>query len=113
MFLHFLFEKGEIKKDISIVVPTYRERQPLPSVYSISEVRQIENAVDRTTIKGKQDYAIILLASRMGLRRSDIVGLTFETVDFTNNKIHIIQKKTEEELELPLQVKFETAENFV
>lgn len=102
MFLHFLFEKGEIKKDISIVVPTYRERQPLPSVYSISEVRQIENAVDRTTIKGKQDYAIILLASRMGLRRSDIVGLTFETVDFVNNKIHIIQKKTEEELELPL-----------
>ena len=34
MFLHFLFEKGSISKDLSIIVPTYREKQPLPAVYS-------------------------------------------------------------------------------
>ena len=26
MLLHFLFEKGEISRDLSIIVPTYRER---------------------------------------------------------------------------------------
>lgn len=101
-FLHFLFEKNEIQRDLSIVVPIYREKQPLPSVYSIGEVQQIENMIIQSTTQGKKDYAIVLLASRMGLRRSDIADLDFDSVDFTYNKIHLLQKKTGEELELPL-----------
>ena len=58
--------------------------------------------IDRSTEKGKQDYAIFLLASRMGLRRSDIAELNFESIDFRNNRIHLTQKKTGNELELPL-----------
>lgn len=102
MFLHFLFEKKAIIRDLSIIVPTYRERQPLPSVYSVGEVRKIESLIDRSTVKGKQDYAIVLLASRMGLRRSDIAMLSHESIDFTNNRVRLLQKKTGEELELPL-----------
>ncbi len=102
MFLHFLFERGDISKDLSIVVPTYRERQPLPAVYTVAEIREIESSVDRTTPKGKMDYAIILLASRMGLRRSDIVNLTFDAIDFKYDRLRLIQKKTGGELNLLL-----------
>lgn len=102
VFLRFLFEKNMIQRDLSIVVPVYREKQPLPSVYSVGEIHKIENAIDRSTVKGKRDYAIVLLASRMGLRRSDIVELTFDSVDFENNRIHLIQKKTKEELDVLL-----------
>ena len=101
-FLHFLFERGDISRDLSIIVPTHRERQPLPTVYTVSEIRKIEASVDRTTLKGKMDYAIILLASRLGLRRSDIAGLTFESLDFQNDRLHLIQKKTGAELDLLL-----------
>jgi len=102
MLLHFLFERGDIQRDLSVVVPTYRERQPLPAVYTIGEIKRIESSVDRTTSEGKRDYAIILLASRMGLRRSDIVNLTFESIDFNYDRLRMIQKKTGAELELPL-----------
>ena len=102
MFLHFLFEKGAISRDLSIIVPTYRERQPLPAVYTVGEVRKIESSVNRATPEGKRDYAIILLASRMGLRRSDIVNLTFESVDFKNDRVRLIQKKTGAELDILL-----------
>ena len=102
MFLHFLFERGAISKDLSIIVPTYRERQPLPAVYTVGEVRKIEASVIRTTPKGKMDYAIILLASRMGLRRSDIISLTFDSLDFETNRLRLIQKKTGVELDLLL-----------
>ena len=102
MFLHFLFEKGSISKDLSIIVPTYREKQPLPAVYTVSEIKKIEASVDRTTPDGKRDYAIILLASRMGLRRSDIASLTFESIDLKNERIYLIQKKTGAELDLLL-----------
>ena len=48
------------------------------------------------------DYAIILLASRMGLRRSDIVNLTFDAIDFKYDRLRLIQKKTGAELDLLL-----------
>ena len=102
MFLHFLFERGDIAKDLSIIVPTYRERQPLPAVYTVAEIRRIESSVDRTTPKGMMDYAIILLASRMGLRRSDIISLTFDSIDFKHDRLRLIQKKTGVELDLLL-----------
>ncbi len=102
MFLHFLFEKGFLSKDLSIIVPTYREKQPLPAVYTVSEVKKIEASVDRNTPEGKRDYAIILLASRMGLRRSDIAKLTFESIDLKNDRLYLIQKKTGAELNMLL-----------
>ena len=102
MFLHFLFEKGFLSKDLSIIVPTYREKQPLPAIYTVSEVKKIEASVDRNTPEGKRDYAIILLASRMGLRRSDIAKLTFESIDLKNDRLYLIQKKTGAELNMLL-----------
>jgi site-specific recombinase XerD len=39
----------------------------IPSVYSISEIIKLENSVDRTTLLGLRDYAMILLASRTGM----------------------------------------------
>jgi integrase len=102
MFLHFLFERGDISRDLSIIVPRYRERQPLPAVYTVAEIRRIESSIDRTTPRGKMDYAIVLLASRMGLRRSDIVNLTFSSIDFKCDRLRMIQKKNGAELDLLL-----------
>ena len=102
MFLPFLFERGDISRDLSIIVPRYRERQPLPAVYTVAEIRRIESSIDRTTPRGKMDYAIVLLASRMGLRRSDIVNLTFSSIDFKCDRLRMIQKKNGAELDLLL-----------
>ena len=73
----------------------------IPSVYSIDEIKRIENSIDTPTIQGKRDYAIILLTSRMGLRSSDIVKLRIEDI-IEKDELNIIQQKTGRPPHFPL-----------
>jgi integrase len=59
-------------------------------------------AVDRGNPRGRRDYAMMLLAARLGLRSSDICGLTFENLLWAQNLIALIQEKTKKRIELPL-----------
>lgn len=74
----------------------------IPSVYTPQEIEAIINAIDRTTSKGKRDYAIILLGARYGLRNSDIRGLRFCNLDWENNRLCFAQQKTGKRITLPL-----------
>ena len=62
----------------------------------------IERSIDRGGSVGKRDYAMFLLASRLGLRASDIAKLKFADINWENNEITIIQYKTNKEIILPL-----------
>ena len=78
-------------------------RQPkIPSVYSVEEIERLIKAIDRGGSQGKRDYAMILLAARYGLRVSDIVGLRYCNLDWTTNRIVLVQRKTGKKTELPL-----------
>jgi integrase len=46
--------------------------QRSPSVWEQELVVKLLEAVDRSSAKGKRDYAILLLACRLGLRAGDI-----------------------------------------
>lgn len=101
LFLKYLTLEEKLETDYSTLVPHYSRPYVIPSVYSIDEIKRIENAVDTSTIQGKRDYAIILLASRMGLRSGDIVKLKIEDIK-GKSEINIIQQKTGKALHLPL-----------
>lgn len=60
------------------------------------------SAIDRATPIGKRDYAVSLLAIRLGLRGCDIRELKLKDFDWKSNSINICQKKTQEPLSLPL-----------
>ncbi|HBV15444.1 site-specific integrase, partial [Chryseobacterium carnipullorum] len=81
-----------------------RSDKKLPSHYTPEEVMCIEKSIDRKYAIGKRDYAIILLATRLGLRSSDIRLLQFSNIDWENNVIILEQFKTKEPIELPLLV---------
>jgi len=108
-FLHYLYENNVVNADFSGIVPKYHRGKVLPTTYTIDEIHRLEAAVDRTSKNGKRNYAIILLASRLGLRSGDIVRLTFENVDFKGNSINFIQEKTSQPLSLPLLPEIRTA----
>lgn len=106
-FLRFLVENGHMERDYSFLVPYVRPPQPIPSVYSIDEIQRIEAHVRHDATKGitsigKRDYAMLLLATRLGLRPCDIASLTFSELDFQAETIRIMQKKTDAPLELPI-----------
>lgn len=103
-FLRYLKREGILAIDWSYQVPKdcYRQEAKLPTTYTMDEVDRMLKAVDRGNPKGKRDYAMMLLAARLGLRSSDICGLTFENLIWAQNLIVLIQEKTKKRVELPL-----------
>ncbi len=92
--LIYLFENGVTKANFSACVPTPSYPQTLPSVYSGDEVARLLSSVDRSTGLGKRDYAVLMLATHLGLRSSDIVNLSFKDIDHASKTITIVQVKT-------------------
>lgn len=105
-FFRFLYEECVTQSDLSAALQHYKwvKREKLPSVYNKNEVFQIESSIHREDATGKRNYAMVLLASRLGLRASDIAQLTFGNIDWENSTITLSQFKTGKKIELPLLV---------
>ena len=102
LFLKYLYEIGIVKTDLSVIIPRYKRRKPIPTVYSPTEVQQIEESIDDSNDTGKRNLAIVRLASRMGLRSGDIAKLKWSEIDFVTGYITIIQEKTRVPLTLQM-----------
>lgn len=103
-FLRFLYQKGYIENNLavfipSISVPSYNH---IPDIIEEKDIVKIFSVIDRNTKSGKFMYAILILATKYGLRIGDIKNLKFENIQWKTNKIKFIQSKTNNELELPL-----------
>ncbi|MEQ8192151.1 MAG: site-specific integrase [Candidatus Eremiobacterota bacterium] len=103
-FLRYMQDNRILESDWSYLVPqdNYRKEAKLPTTYEKYEIEKIIKAVDRGNPKGKRDYAIILLAARLGLRSSDICRMKFENLVWEQNLIVFTQQKTSKRIELPL-----------
>lgn len=100
MFLKFLNLSDLVKEDYSTLVPHYKKAIIIPVTYSENEVNRFETAIDRNTAIGKRDYAMLILATRLGMRSGDIVKLSLEELDFQQETIHLIQEKNNQSLNL-------------
>jgi integrase len=102
--LRYLHSVNIIPNDLSAVLPKirYSKKAKIPSAYTKDEVEKMISCIDRGNPKGKRDYALILMAARLGLRATDIANLTFSSFKWDKNVIEIIQKKTGEVVVLPL-----------
>jgi site-specific recombinase XerD len=103
-FLRHIYETSLVGVDWSYLLPkdNYKKEARLPSTYSRNEIEQILKAVDRGNSKGKRDFAMVLLAVRLGLRASDICGLKFENLLWEQNLLVLVQAKTQKRVSLPL-----------
>ncbi len=103
-FFHYLFENGFVSKNLAYSVPRdgYRQQTKVPSAYPKEDVEKVLKSIDRGNPKGKSDYAIILIAARLGLRAQDICDLSFDNLKWKKNTIELLQKKTKKPIVLPL-----------
>lgn len=104
LFTRFLYEKGYTIDNLSYVVErnNFSSHEKLPSVYDTEEIHKIEQSIEQSSNVGKRDYAIMVVASRLGLRVSDIANLSFDNIDWDTNRIILKQAKTGNPVELPL-----------
>jgi integrase len=103
-FLRFLTMRGVLQKDLSAELPKIRVPRDgtIPSVWDQELIVRLLGAVDRSSAKGKRDYAILLLACRLGLRAGDIRTLKLDNLRWAESTIEITQAKTGTPLTLPL-----------
>ena len=103
-FFRFLYQEDIVPDDLAAKMPMVKARKQtaIPSVWTHEELKQLVGAIDRGSPKGRRDYAIILIACRLGLRCTDIKNLCLENFNWTEKKICFTQSKTGQPMELPL-----------
>ncbi len=103
-FLRFLYQSGDHPRDLSGAVPRLRSHygERLPSVWPADTVQRLLMAVDRGSPTGKRDYAILLLAARLGMRVGDIKALTLSALHWETKTIVCVQQKTRRAVTYPL-----------
>ena len=105
-FFTYLYTSGFSPQDLSLSIPNIRmggnSGSDIPSVYTEDEIMRLLKAVDRANPIGKRDYAILLLATKLGIRRGDLRNLKLESLKWETNRIELVQGKTGQVLNLPI-----------
>ena len=102
-FLSFLWLNKVTTINLTDAVPSsgVRKSATVPTLTSDEEIKML-NIIDRSTLAGKRNYAMVLLAMRTGLRSVDIINLKLTDIDWRDNTINIVQQKNYRPLSLPL-----------
>jgi len=103
-YFSFLFDRGYIADDLASKLPKVRTHRnaSIPYVWPKENIQKLLNAIDREDPKGKRDYAILLIAIRLGLRIGDIRSLKYSSINWTRQTINLKMIKTGQPIELPL-----------
>jgi len=104
-FLRYLRCRGEIQLDLVAAVPTVPNwsMTGIPRAIAVDHIHAALAQCQRDTPAGNRDYAILLLLARLGLRSSEIVSLTLDSVDWVEGSI-AVQGKGGRATRLPLPV---------
>jgi site-specific recombinase XerD len=103
-YLVFLHNSGFIKVDLAAVLPHVRilRNAFIPHSWDTGDVKKLLASIDRGCPKGKRDYAIFLMVTRLGLRVSDIRFLELSNLNWLRRTISLTVHKTRKPIELPI-----------
>lgn len=101
-FLKYAYKYELTRHNLSLAVPIRSRNVMVPSVYSPMETELLLASIDRAMPIGKRNYAIIIIAARLGIRAGDIAGLKFGNINFVDASIQLTQSKTQKLLKLSM-----------
>ena len=104
-FLRFLHVAGLIDAPLVWAVPSVADLRDrtLPRGLEPAAVRKMLASCDRRRTVGRRDYAILLLLSRLGLRRGEVAAIQLEDVDWRAGELLVRGKGSRQDV-LPLPV---------
>jgi integrase/recombinase XerD len=94
-FLRFLYRERIMDEDLSVTfeVPQLFRLSSVPRSITWGEVRRVLQTVDRRTVRGRRDYAILLMLVTYGLRACEVGNLTLDDIDWKNERLQIPDRK--------------------
>ena len=103
-FLRFLAVTGEgpAGLDAQVESPRIYRGERLPRTLAWETVRTFLRAINRTTSKGRRDYAMFVLVATYGLRASEVRALDLDDIAWRARQIRVPRPKVGTPLLLPL-----------
>ena len=104
VFLRYLHRERLIARDLSRIVeaaPCYRLAH-LPRSITAEDVQKLLDSIDRQTILGRRDYAILLLLVTYGLRAREVAALTLDEIEWRHDRLRIPARKAGHSTAYPL-----------
>lgn len=106
VFLRFCHRERITAQDLSraVEMPQIYRLANVPRSITWDEVRRLLAVVDRRTIRGCRDYAILLLLVTYGLRAHEVSRLTLDDVDWKRERLQVPERKAGHATAYPLAV---------
>jgi integrase/recombinase XerD len=110
-FLRFLSVLGETPAGLErqIETPRHRRGERLVRALPWDDVLSLLHTVDRSTVKGCRDHAMLLLIATYGLRVSEVASLSLDDIQWRARVIRVPRPKIGAPLALPLTDEVATA----
>jgi site-specific recombinase XerD len=106
-FLRFALLEGVIGLPLHGAVPPVAgwRMSPLPQGVAPDVLALLLESCDRTSTKGRRDYAILLLLSRLGLRAGEVAAMGLDDLDWRRGELTVHGKaRRDEAMPLPADV---------
>lgn len=94
-FLRYLFREGLIRRDLSVAVegPCTYQLSDIPRSVGVEDVERTLRMVERRSVVGRRDYAMLMLLVVYGLRAREVAALTLDDIDWRASVLHIRGRK--------------------
>ncbi len=95
VLLRFWHREEITARDLSgaVRIPQIYRLNDVPRSITWDEVRRMLEAVERRMIRGRRDYAILLLLVAYGLRTHVVAKLTLDDVDWKDERLQVLARK--------------------
>jgi site-specific recombinase XerD len=104
VLLKFCHREGITDRDLcgAVGMSQVHRLADVPRSITWDEVRRTLEAVDRRTIRGRRDYAILLFLVTYGLRAHEVAKLTLEDIDWKRERFQVPERKAGHATAYPL-----------
>jgi integrase/recombinase XerD len=103
-FFRFLLSRGVVHMDWAAVItrPRVFQGRRDPRYLKPGDVRRVLATVERTSVVGKRNYAILVLLGLYGLRACEVARLSLDDIGWRSKVLRVCHRKCDDTLELPL-----------
>lgn len=105
-FFRYLFREGVVRRDLGATIdgPRRYTLSEVPRSISAEDVERMLGMVDRRSITGRRDYAMLLLLAVYGLRAREVATLSLDDLDWKACALHVRARKAGHAAVYPLLV---------
>ena len=104
VFLRYAHREGVLPRDLTrlIEIPQHYQMADIPRSIGWDAVQRMLDQVERRSVVGRRDYAMLLLMVTYGLRAREVAALTLDDLDWKRDRLHVRERKADHTTAYPL-----------